>query len=66
MSGGGSPRNQIEPLADLLLSLNRAAWRDADLASWLRHALATPGFPTHHATEPHKHKFIQAVIKYVH
>ncbi|KAJ8732601.1 hypothetical protein PYW07_015200 [Mythimna separata] len=61
--GGATPRNQIEPLAELLLALNRAAWRDAELAGWLRHALATPGFPTHHATDPHKHKFIQAVIK---
>ncbi|XP_047020065.1 importin-13 [Helicoverpa zea] len=61
--GGATPRNQIEPLAELLLSLNRASWRDAELAGWLRAALAAPGFPTPHATDPHKHKFIQAVVK---
>ncbi|XP_050557334.1 importin-13 isoform X1 [Spodoptera frugiperda] len=71
--GGMTPRNQIEPLADLLLSLNRATWKEAGqgteagqgagLATWLRNALAVPDFPTHHATDPHKHKFIQSVIK---
>ncbi|XP_026729425.1 importin-13 [Trichoplusia ni] len=61
--GGATPRNQIEPLAELLLALNRAAWREAELAGWLRAALAAPGFPTHHATDPHKHKFIAAVVK---
>ncbi|XP_022816371.1 importin-13 [Spodoptera litura] len=71
--GGMTPRNQIEPLADLLLSLNRAAWREpgqgaeagqgAGLATWLRSALAVPDFPTQHATDPHKHKFIQSIIK---
>ncbi|KAI8428800.1 hypothetical protein MSG28_007472 [Choristoneura fumiferana] len=63
--GGATPRNQIEPLAELLLALNRAAWRAelGDLAAWLRAALAEPGFPTPHATDPHKHKFIAAVIK---
>lgn len=68
-AGGATPRNQIEPLAELLLALNRAAWptagagAGAGLAGWLRAALAPPGFPTPHATETHKHKFIAAVIK---
>lgn len=62
--GGVTPRSQIEPLAELLLSLNRASWRaGGELAIWLRQALAQPGFPTIHATEPHKQKFINAVIK---
>ncbi|XP_030026704.2 importin-13 [Manduca sexta] len=75
--GGATPRNQIEPLAELLLALNRAQWSDgagagADaggdaagggLAAWLRQALAVQGFPTRHATDAHKHKFIAAVIK---
>ncbi|XP_052752608.1 importin-13 [Galleria mellonella] len=70
--GGATPRNQIEPLAELLLALNRAEWRcppgaaaeqAAGLAGWLRQALAVAGFPTEHATDPHKHKFIAAVVK---
>ncbi|XP_075970336.1 importin-13-like protein cdm [Anticarsia gemmatalis] len=62
--GGATPRNQIEPLAELLLALNRASWRaGGELAAWLRQALAQPDFPTVHATEPHKQKFMAAVIK---
>ncbi|XP_053603159.1 importin-13 isoform X2 [Plodia interpunctella] len=61
--GGATPRNQIEPLAELLLALNRAEWRGEELAGWLRRALAQPGFPTHHASDEHKHKFIAAVVK---
>ncbi|KAL0892361.1 hypothetical protein ABMA27_015496 [Loxostege sticticalis] len=63
--GGATPRNHIEPLAELLLSLNRAAWAGerGDLHAWLRLALAGEGFPTHHATAAHKNKFIAAVIK---
>ncbi|KAI5630766.1 importin-13 [Phthorimaea operculella] len=71
--GGATPRNQIEPLAELLLALNRASWRQdaaagagaggVGLALWLRQALEPRGFPTVHATEPTKHKFIAAVSK---
>lgn len=68
--GGATPRNQIEPLAELLLSLNRAAWPPAEgglpapeLGAWLRQALANQGFPTHHATDQHKQKFIAAIVK---
>ncbi|KAM3962967.1 LOW QUALITY PROTEIN: importin-13-like protein cdm [Aphomia sociella] len=63
--GGATPRNQIEPLAELLLALNRASWRGASggLAGWLRQALSVAGFPTEHATDTHKHKFIAAVLK---
>ncbi|XP_013187080.2 importin-13 isoform X1 [Amyelois transitella] len=61
--GGLTPRSQMEPLTELLLALNCAAWRGAGLAGWLRAALAQPGFPTHHATDEHKHKFIASVLK---
>ncbi|XP_063379356.1 importin-13 isoform X1 [Cydia fagiglandana] len=61
--GGATPRNQIEPLAELLLALNRAAFDGGDLSAWLRQALAVADFPTRHATEPSKRKFIAAVIK---
>ncbi|CAB3243920.1 unnamed protein product [Arctia plantaginis] len=62
--GGATPRNQIEHLAELLLALNRASWRaGGELATWMRHALAQPGFPTVHATDLHKQKFMAAVIK---
>ncbi|XP_049866175.1 importin-13 [Pectinophora gossypiella] len=63
--GGATPRNQMEPLAELLLALNRAQWRSesGDLGAWLRAALAPPGFPTHHAADSHKHKFIASVVK---
>ncbi|CAG9785207.1 unnamed protein product [Diatraea saccharalis] len=62
--GGATPRNHIEPLAELLLALNRAQWADgAGLADWLRHALTAQHFPTHHATVDSKRKFIAAVIK---
>ncbi|KAJ0180029.1 hypothetical protein K1T71_004620 [Dendrolimus kikuchii] len=68
--GGATPRNQIEPFADLLLGMNRAVWVQegaggpaGDLGLWLRQALALDGFPTHHATEQHKQKFIAAIVK---
>lgn len=66
-TGGATPRNQIEPLAELLLALNRATWALAagNLAAWLRAALAVNGFPTVHATDSHKQKFIAAVLKSV-
>ncbi|XP_038210801.1 importin-13 [Zerene cesonia] len=61
--GGSSPRNQLEPLAELLLALNRAAWGSGELAAWLRAALAAPDFPSRHATPAHKHRFIDAVLR---
>ncbi|CAH2266921.1 jg8826 [Pararge aegeria aegeria] len=61
--GGATPRNQMEPLAELLLALNRAQWAGGGLGAWLREALAHAGFPTPHATEAHKQKFITAVLK---
>lgn len=64
--GGVTPRNQIEPLADLLLALNKAQWEDrsnGDLGLWLRTALAPDDFPTQHATRQQKQHFISAVIK---
>ncbi|XP_045493442.1 importin-13 [Colias croceus] len=61
--GGASPRNQMEPLAELLLALNRAAWGSGSLGTWLRAALTAPDFPTHHATPAHKHRFIDAVLR---
>ncbi|KAL4708418.1 hypothetical protein ACJJTC_019654 [Scirpophaga incertulas] len=70
--GGATPRNHMAPLTELLLALNRAPW-EADGADgadgagglhvWLRGALADPGFPTPHATDDSKLKFIAAVVK---
>uniref|UniRef100_A0A2A4J163 Uncharacterized protein n=1 Tax=Heliothis virescens TaxID=7102 RepID=A0A2A4J163_HELVI len=48
------------PASELLLSLNRAAVARAELSGWLRAALARR-LPHADATDPHKHKFIQAV-----
>ena len=67
--GGATPRNQMEPLAELLLALNRAQWGEGEnnaggeFGAWLRDALARAGFPSAHATDAHKQKFIQAVLK---
>ncbi|XP_028161077.1 importin-13 isoform X3 [Ostrinia furnacalis] len=62
--GGATPRNHIEPLAELLLALNRAPWAlGGDLGGWLRAALAGDGFPTHHATPASKTAFIANVVK---
>ncbi|CAH0727885.1 unnamed protein product, partial [Brenthis ino] len=67
--GGATPRNQMEPLAELLLALNRAQWDEAgagaagEFGAWLRVALARAGFPSAHATDAHKQKFIQAVLR---
>ncbi|XP_046960638.1 importin-13 [Vanessa cardui] len=73
--GGATPRNQMEPLAELLLALNRAQWAGeggakaaggseaGDLGAWLRGALAQAGFPSTHATDAHKQKFIQAILR---
>ncbi|XP_045765024.1 importin-13 isoform X1 [Maniola jurtina] len=65
--GGATPRNQMEPLAELLLALNRAQWPgaegSAELGAWLRVALAHAGFPSAHATDAHKQKFIAAVLR---
>ncbi|CAH0407640.1 unnamed protein product [Chilo suppressalis] len=62
--GGVTPRSHIEPLAELLLALNRAQWpQGTGLAEWLPSALSTRDFPTQHATDAHKRKFIAAVIK---
>ncbi|XP_050342429.1 importin-13 isoform X2 [Nymphalis io] len=74
--GGATPRNQMEPLAELLLAFNRAQWKGeggakgtagvgaeaGDLGAWLRESLADAGFPSTHATDAHKQKFIQAVL----
>lgn len=71
------PRNQMEPLAELLLALNRAQWpagaggeagaggagEPVSLDTWLRASLSHAGFPSAHATDAHKHKFIQAVLR---
>ncbi|CAH2075140.1 unnamed protein product, partial [Iphiclides podalirius] len=66
--GGATPRNQIEPLAELLLALNRVQFPEgteggSGLAAWLRSALDVDGFPTPHATRAHKSTFIAAVLK---
>ncbi|CAH2107560.1 unnamed protein product [Euphydryas editha] len=74
--GGVTPRNQMEPLAELLLALNRVQWpavgavgvaqggaASGALGAWLRAALAPAGFPSAHATDAHKQKFIQAVLR---
>ncbi|XP_068630418.1 importin-13 [Battus philenor] len=61
--GGATPRNQIEPLAELLLALNKAPFQETGLASWMRAALEVDGFPTPHATQAHKQTFITAVLK---
>ncbi|XP_023951807.1 importin-13 isoform X2 [Bicyclus anynana] len=63
--GGATPRNQMDPLAELLLALNRAQWEDGagGLAAWLRDSLAHADFPTQHATDAHKQKFITAVLR---
>lgn len=61
--GGAVPRHQVEPLAEILLVMNRAQWDNADLAIWLRQALQPEGFPTIFATNEYKQKFITAVLK---
>ncbi|GBP32829.1 Importin-13 [Eumeta japonica] len=64
--GGLTPRNQVSPLVELLLALNRAQWGgapDDHLGHWLRAALAEPNFPTPHATQQHKQRFLAAVLK---
>ncbi|KPI98006.1 Importin-13 [Papilio xuthus] len=68
--GGASPRAQVSALSELLLALNRAEWptgagvgQGAGLRAWLHAALDVDGFPSQHATRPHKQKFITAVLK---
>ncbi|CAG5035809.1 unnamed protein product [Parnassius apollo] len=62
-AGGATPRGQVEPLAELLLALNRAPLADGGLAACLRRALAPDDFPSPHATRAHKHHFITALLK---
>ncbi|CAG9115434.1 unnamed protein product [Plutella xylostella] len=62
--GGLTPRNQVEPLADLLLALNRASFGGGGLAAWLRGALGQAHFPTPHARDHHKLAFINNVLNY--
>ncbi|XP_072940741.1 importin-13 [Epargyreus clarus] len=57
--GGLTPRNHIEPLAVLLLALNKAAWRGAELGAWLRPALAAAAAPAPH----HRDAFLAAVLR---
>ncbi|XP_004926531.3 importin-13 [Bombyx mori] len=63
--GGVMPRNQVMPVSDLLLSMNRADWGEEEekLETWLRTSLAPSDFPTPHATHAHKQKFIAGVLR---
>lgn len=67
-----TPRNHIDPFADLLWKVGRTTWTETEaahvqgplnLSIWLKESLQESGFPSELATPEVKEKFIKSVVK---
>lgn len=63
ISGGESPRGCIDPLADLLLILNKKYCDN--LSRWLYQTISINGFPSPKASVDNKQHFVKSVLKWV-
>lgn len=61
LAGGESPRGCIDPLADLILILNKKYCDN--LSRWLYQMMSVDGFPSPKATPDNKQHFVKMVLK---